>query len=607
LSSTLTSTRAYWSWQGSNSFNSSLLNLTTFGLVERGGLVPAPLPWLEVVVVSDVRSACLFWNLRASRALTLLGRPNSTIILAASPAAFGRPAILDALVAAVGAHKGRLGADVPVDLAVIAADATTGAMVEAVFAAHSKFARVPASRILDRVPGGPPPPSRPDTRPRWALLTQSHDEAALLATLPRSIAVATEEPFPARVGLHVGPNAVPYTPPATMRNPRAALVARDLEGDIWDRYPHDTTVADLIVPGAAFRERALTVRVAQADRPGEVAVDLPDEWAALSAYFGTQGFRIDPSAAGTAGAAVLGLLGGVTGLDRLAAPLTYRLLQVLAPQNSKKVAQRVGRQVAALDGREDELVRALVALVGPDALLGRPLTFAELRSRLGAGGDEARRLLAILADLCAADVLLRGYHLPCPRCATREWYPLAEARERLICPGCGVPFPLPVAAGPDVELPWHYRPNGLISRAVDLDVLPHLLTLRHWAAIGQRPSCIVTGLEFRVGTRRDAALEFDLLFVSDGVLHAAECKAGGHLTEKDFTSARRAADLGVARFAFATAAEAWEPAAAAAIAALEAELAGRVDIHEWTARELLAIPGSDTNPAVDAVGASDRK
>lgn len=575
----------YWSWQGSNNFNSSLLNLTTFGLVERAGVASAPVPWLEVVVVGDVRSACLFWNLRASRAAGLLGRPGATVPLAVSPAALGRPAIVDALAAVVAARDGG-GLGAPFDLAVIVADGDAATVAGAELAGRANFVPVPGEIVAAWSSGGPSPAAQRDVRARWSLFALTQDESPLLATVPRSVEVVAEESYPARVSLRAGANAVPYSPPPHFRNARAALVSRDLESATWGRYPSDAAVAALIAPGAAFRGAALAARVAQPDRPGEVTFDLPEEWAALAAYFGARGYRPDPSAAGTAGAAVLDLLGGVTGLDLLASPLAYRLLQAIAPQNTKKVAQRVGRQVEALAGREEDLARALADRIGPDALLGVPMTFAELKGRLVIGGKDGPALLETLADLNAAGALLRGYYLPCPRCNTREWYPLAEVRERLVCPGCGTPFPLPVAGGPGVELAWHHRPNGLIGRAVDLDVLPHLLTLRCWASRDVDPACIVTGLELREGTGRDAIVEFDLIFVSGGALHAAECKAGASLTEKDFASARRAAALGIVKFAFATTAESWDAGSAAGIAALEAELAGQMKISAWAAPEL---------------------
>jgi hypothetical protein len=559
----------YWSWQDHDTFDSSLLNLTMYGLRAPGAALDRPSPAVAIVVVGDVGSACRFWNLRALRTAASLGRAERGATLAVSVAALGRPAVRDALSTYLAARLtgGREDAGSPevVFVAMPAASAAVAAMLTS-----GSGTAAPAS-----VPGG------------QAILDPQRDIAALLDALPAPVRLAMEEPFPARIEVQLGANVMPYSPPPHFRNPRGMLVARDLQSPLWGRYPRDPAVAPLIVPGAAFRGPALTLGVAQADREGEVDFNVPDERAVLAAYFAARDYVIAPSPAGVAGAAVLDLLGGVAGLAILAVPLVHELLHAIASQNTKKVAQRVSREVAAFTGAEGALARALDALVGPDALLGAPHTFAELRALLQAGGQRAPQLLARFAELVAAGLVLRGYALPCPRCATREWYPLAEAREFLTCPGCGAAFPLPVQSSDGVELPWHYRPNGLVNRVVDLDVLPHLLALQHWATTIPRPSCVVTGLELRRSGAVDADMELDLLFVADGALYAAECKAGAKLAAKDFATARRAADLGVRAFAFATTAPSWEADTAAQIAMLAAESAPDMAVHSWVAAQLL--------------------
>lgn len=551
----------YWSWQDHDTFDSSLLNLTMYGLRARGAALDWPSPVVAIVVVGDIGSACRFWNLRALRTAASLGRAERGATLAVSVAALGRPAVCDALYTYLDTRLTGGHGDAGSPEVVFVAMPADGAAVAAMLASRSGTT-APASH---------------------AILDPQRDIAALLDALPAPVQLAMEEPFPARIEVQVGANVVPYSPPPHFRNPRGTLVARDLESPLWGRYPRDPAVASLIIPGAAFHGRALTLGVAQSDREGEVDFNLPDEWAALAAYFAARGYTLSPSPAGVAGAAVLDLLGGVAGVAILAVPLVHELLHAIAPQNTKKVAQRVSREVAAFAGAEDALARALDARVGPDALLGAPRTFAELRGLLGTGGQ----LLARLAELTTAGLVVRGYALPCPRCATREWYPLAEARESLTCPGCGAAFPLPVQSSDGVELPWHYRPNGLVNRAIDLDVLPHLLALHHWSTTTLRPSCIVTGLELRRSGEADADMELDLLFVADGALHAAECKAGAKLTAKDFATARRAAALGVRAFAFATTAPSWEADTAAQIAMLAAELAPDMTVHSWVAAQLL--------------------
>jgi hypothetical protein len=119
--------------------------------------------------------------------------------------------------------------------------------------------------------------------------------------------------------------------------------------------------------------------------------------------------------------------------------------------------------------------------------------------------------------------------------------------ERVVCPGCGFGFPLPVDQPKGSEIEWQYTLNTLVNRVVDQDCLPHLLALRH---VGTREQifCLSAGL----GVLKDGKplTDFDLFFVRNQAVFAGECKTGNELGEKDLKSARLAAAIGCAGFYF---------------------------------------------------------
>lgn len=152
-------------------------------------------------------------------------------------------------------------------------------------------------------------------------------------------------------------------------------------------------------------------------------------------------------------------------------------------------------------------------------------------------------------QLSEAQVIKRGFYLPCPQCSAPDWYPLQSLHERLVCTGCSNEFMLPVEQPPGSEIRWQYRLNSLVNRAMDQDVLPNILALHHLTK--DRPcACISIGMKLLREDKEKA--EFDFLFVSEQQLYAGECKAGRELKEKDYIAAVLAAELGFAGFYFCT-------------------------------------------------------
>lgn len=69
-------------------------------------------------------------------------------------------------------------------------------------------------------------------------------------------------------------------------------------------------------------------------------------------------------------------------------------------------------------------------------------------------------LLALLKtqfnNMCQLNVLLKGFKVKCPNCASRFWYHLNEIQDKVICKGCLEVINFPI------ELPFSYKLNDLI-------------------------------------------------------------------------------------------------------------------------------------------------
>jgi hypothetical protein len=364
-----------------------------------------------------------------------------------------------------------------------------------------------------------------------------------------------------------GANEVLLEPPEGFRNTSRGAVAVDVVCDLWRDYPRDPAVAGLIQPGGWFSSYGVTTGREVTERPQYLPLNVPSPWEALRLYFQRRGYEARRSTPARYADALLGLVGGLEGAGALASVLAYRLLDALAMKSSKKVAQRITKELRLGGGAEEGLVRLLRDADIVSELKKVPKTLQEL-----CGLGERRPLLGLLGRLAEAGVVQRGFHAACPECQTPSWFPLQAVQERLACPGCSASFLLPVEhpPGSSRELAWEYTLNALVNRAVDQDVLPGALALRHETK-GQREPFFVAGLELAQAGQSDAEAELDFLFIRDQALHVGECKAGTELSEKDVQTGRLAATLGVKEFSFCTVRK-FSDAALALVDGLRAEL-----------------------------------
>jgi hypothetical protein len=244
-------------------------------------------------------------------------------------------------------------------------------------------------------------------------------------------------------------------------------------------------------------------------------IQLPTASEALDYWITDHGFGLTRSQDGRDAEALLRRLGSHAALDVLADRKRFALLQVLAPQSRKKLAQRLVSEAKRAGSSLDEaqLAERLSDLGLFIEVQAR--TASEIASTMGARTTK-RQVFELLVPLVEAGFVRRGTSMRCPQCRFRMMLDLAEHDERTRCRACGESFILPVTgASGQTEPEWSYRLDGLMARAMDQDVVPVLLALRAlWPPVaGQALFFAWPGVELT--TEAATSVEIDLL-VSDG-------------------------------------------------------------------------------------------
>lgn len=211
------------------------------------------------------------------------------------------------------------------------------------------------------------------------------------------------------------------------------------------------------------------------------------------------------------------LLSESVGTDRIAilqSSSAYELVGQLVSLTSRK-AEAIVKRLSRVRGMPDEDKRQLIS---------RALTVAapvwrsanEISSLLHSRKDP---VLADLAELVRCGLVRRGLQFSCATCGMPNVFPLGEESDIVECPGCGTTAPLlgPLAAEPT----FLYALNSLLDRAMDQDVIPHLLALEYLTsqnvAIWGYPGADITGPSLE-------ARELDILAVSRTGLVVGELK-----------------------------------------------------------------------------------
>lgn len=569
-----------WTMQRISHAASSPVNLTGCNLgpsyVANGW---SSLPFY-IVVASCASTVCYYWNLRAIREAAQFDRIGRRTILL--PARIAKdPNAVTALLNAIREAPFLESESCEIDFVI-----TCGFKEE----------REAIESTLKIIPGIIESAAKKITSHSWmghkGRVPREADRSRTLEYLytgsppvPLSLLQGVPNPVePTNVALTFGENEVSFVPPASFENRFAGTAVVDLQSDLWERYPRSADVATSIRPAAWWTQYGLSFLVSAPTRSTYLNLSLPSEWQALRLHFGSLGYDIAQSQNGRYADAVVRLLGGLRGASVLASQMAYRVLEKLTLPSTKKIAQRILKDVKVTD--VEELIRALREPEVVEELKNVCKTFRQLYDSLRHDSPDFKEkdLLPLLNELSAAGVVRRGFFLACPHCGTPNWHSLEELREHLICPGCSHKFHLPVER-PYGEIRWEYRLNSLVNRAMDQDSLPAILALHHIqksrSIFGATP-----GVELQPKRQNDVAAEFDFVFVWESKVCAGECKAGTEIGEKDKKAARVAADLGVAEYFFCTP-QNFSAESQLSIAGLAEELKDRMPVTMLESKALL--------------------
>ncbi len=290
--------------------------------------------------------------------------------------------------------------------------------------------------------------------------------------------------------------------------------------------PLNAATAAQIIPNAYVSQDGLTV-LTQTARSWSWDVRLPDQTEALEQWASSYGFSVTPSQPGLYGQALLGRLVDPEDLDSLADQIAIAILSALAPDSTKKLAQRLELD---LEGRPGSLgveldEERLVELLRDQGLLLaiEAKTLHQIASEVELSQS---RLTAPLSRLIEAGLARRGVSFRCPRCHFRQLVPLGALDERIECQACRLRQVTPVRKGKK-EYPPAYFLDGLAARLMEQDLLSVILALRKVRLdVGETHSFVAwPGLLFRGSTKETDA---DLLISNGEQVTIFECKARAH-------------------------------------------------------------------------------
>ncbi len=179
------------------------------------------------------------------------------------------------------------------------------------------------------------------------------------------------------------------------------------------------------------------------------------------------------------------------------------------------------------DGHADAYLADLAATWGGRAQR-RYRAAADLRSCVG---QHASSAVEVLADQGWAE---RGLEIKCDQCSIQSFVPLGDVRAPARCPACHAEQRY--KRSPDLRI--CYRLNGLVDRAGDQGVLPHLMAVA--ALHAQSPSThILMGVDVAWPDGKRA--EVDLFGIHAGKVVAGEAKTSS--SEFDIAQLRRDVEM----------------------------------------------------------------
>lgn len=275
----------------------------------------------------------------------------------------------------------------------------------------------------------------------------------------------------------------------------------------------------------------------------------------LAALARDHGQTVQPSPPGRAAAQLINMIGGMPGMDKLACPTVVDLLGELTRGRNSTIVKRQLRQFLKIDDQDSQTTtdryrileeRLDRALAKPDVEDVSYKTVSEIRALTKLKAQSNSEWIRWGVD---RGMLLRGFRADCPRCKHKQWRPLADTVPELICHGCGREIREPF--GLDTTQ-LRYRASETLLRAMNLDVLSHILALRFLCRVWDNdPSGgprnvfgAYPGLELVDDVSKEAVAEADIaLVLANGKWVVGECKTTAvGLRESDLTKLWKFAD-----------------------------------------------------------------
>lgn len=271
-----------------------------------------------------------------------------------------------------------------------------------------------------------------------------------------------------------------------------------------------------------------------------LTVTWPSGWEAIEAPAKDRGLDVRPSVPGAAAAALIRRLGTVDDLEALVSPrLLAHLARMSERQGTSYFKKRVREIAKEVAGKGEDLGEALNAILdqlrkveAPDEDADpRAITVDGMRATFENDRSSTERWLAWAE---ARQLIVRGGSVQCNECGASRWRSIRDLEPPINCTGCGARINQPFRAD---QLTFRYILGEPLRRALDLDVMTHLLAMRYFFRLYHQSFGKAShlygaypGVEFVDPSSNEVVGEADVLLVFiDGELVPGECKlhAGG--------------------------------------------------------------------------------
>lgn len=269
-------------------------------------------------------------------------------------------------------------------------------------------------------------------------------------------------------------------------------------------------------------------------RGGLIDVSTADGWRIASGLAYASGYRIEPSADGRLGLALMRMLGERGDLALLASSRVYELFREMADIVPHQAVQRIERSIHADQSSQEKLEELREVLregqLGGGQFDRQHMAAQSIGTKLGTRPETTE---VIIRRLVGKGLLLRGFEVQCPLCRVTRWYPVARLGDIHHCDACQAEMPLPLRS--DV-LPWRYRLNELVARGIDQGVVVHLLAVHRILQFRSTSRGgllgVFPGVELKPeGVSSQQPTEVDLFVIYAGRTIVGECKASDSLSE----------------------------------------------------------------------------